>query len=142
MADSVYGPVFGRSFSARAAEFGPIMEECDSMGPRAKFREVAENACFLGQFVQLAQAVAQLNLLKNCDSSLRSAASGIQCWALFRDLTGRPRFPPKKMGVPAWPSSFGSGRSWKLYVAHIEKASGRLDDVGVEGWPDRSLRAG
>ena len=44
-------------------------------------------------------------------------------WALFCDLTGRPHFPPREEGVPAWPSFFRAGSSFKIYVAHLGKAS-------------------
>ena len=70
---------FGRAFATRAAEFGLTREECDSLGPRANLRKVAEGACSPDQIILCAQAGARLNLLKNCDDSLRSAAPGMRC---------------------------------------------------------------
>ena len=85
-------------------------------------RRVAENATSTEQISQFSQAGAQLNLLRNCDASLKSAAAGIRCWGCFCDVTARPRFPPTEEGVLAWSSFFGAGRSFKIYVAHLEKA--------------------
>ena len=77
-ADSAESSEFGRVFSYRAAELGFTREKCDSLGPGAKLRKVAEGACSLDQINQFSQAAAQLNTPKNRDSRLRSAASGIR----------------------------------------------------------------
>ena len=63
------------------------------MGQRAILRKVAEDACLMEQVAQVAQARARLDLMNNCDSSLRPAASYIQRWFFFRDIWSRPRFP-------------------------------------------------
>ena len=60
------------------------------MGPMAKLRRVAEDACSLGQINKFTQSGAQLNMPKNCGPSLRSAVSGMRRWAFFFDLPGRP----------------------------------------------------
>ena len=80
---------------------GLAIGECGSMSPRAKFRQVAESACSMEQIAQSAQEGAQLSLLKNCDSSLRSAACRIRRWAFFCLLTGRPRSHPRRR--EGWP---------------------------------------
>ena len=121
-ADSAESSEFGRSSSVRAAELGLTAEECDSMGPRAKLKKVAGCACSLGQTNQFPKAGAQLCLQKNCDSSLRAAASGMRRWAFFCDRTGRPHFPPTEEGALAWSSVFVAGRSFQIFVARIEKA--------------------
>ena len=48
-ADSDERSEFGRSSAPRAAGIGLTIEECDSMGPRAKYREVAEGASSMEQ---------------------------------------------------------------------------------------------
>ena len=92
------------------------------MGPRAKLRKDAESACSIELIAQFVQAGDQLNSLKNCDSSLRSAASGIRRWDSFCDLAGRPRCPPTEEGVLEWPSFFGAGRSSRICISHLEGA--------------------
>ena len=121
-ADPAGGSEFGRSSSALAAELGLTMGGCGLMGSRAKLAKVAEDACSMEQIAQRAQAGAQLNVLENCGSSPRSAASGIRRWAFRCDLTGRPHFPPTEGGVLAWSSCFGAGRSCKIHVARLDKA--------------------
>ena len=121
-ADSAKESELGRVFLAQAEELGLSAEECDTTGPREKLRRIAESATSVEQISQFAQAGAQLNLLRNCDASLRSAAAGIRCWGCFCDVTSRAHFPPTEEGVLAWSSFFGAGRSFKIYVAHLEKA--------------------
>ena len=92
------------------------------MGPRAKLGKVAESACPVEQIAQCAQSGAQRNLLKNSDPSLRSASPGIRSWAFFSDLSGRPHVTPKVEGVLGLPIFFVASRSYKIYVARLEKA--------------------
>ena len=114
------------------------MEECDSMGPRAKIRRVAGCSVSVQQINQVAQAGAQLNLLRTCDAGSRSAASGVRCWALFCDLVGRPRFLPTEEAALAWSSLFGAGSLFKICVAHLEKACHVL---GVsKSWKSRAAQ--
>ena len=120
--DSAGSSEFGRSVAPRFAEPGLTMGECDSMGQRAEFRKVAESACSIEHIAPFAQAGAQLNVLKNRDSTLRAAASGMRRWAFFCDLAGRPHFPPTGEGVLAWPSFFGAGRSFRICAARPEEA--------------------
>lgn len=61
-------------------------------------------------------------MLENSDSSLRSAASCVRCWAFFRELTARPHFLPTEEGALAWASFLGSGRFFEIYAARLEKA--------------------
>ena len=121
-ADSAKESELGRAFLDRAQELGFSAEECDTTGPREKLRRLAENGSSTDQISSFSQAGAQLNLLRNCDASLRSAAAGIRCWGYFCDATSRAHFPPTEEGVLAWSSFFGAGRSFKIYVAHLEKA--------------------
>ena len=69
------------------------------------------------QINQFAQSRVRLDLLRNCEASRRSAASGVRCRALFCDLTSQPA-----EAALAWSIFFGAGGSFKIYVAHLEKA--------------------
>ena len=108
------------------------------MGPRAKLRRVAEGFVSIRRINQFARAGAQRNMLRNCGASRRSAASGARCWALFCDTTGRPHFPPTEEATLARSSFFGAGRSFNIYVAHLEKACPLL---GVStSWKSRAVQ--
>ena len=82
-ADSAKESELGRAFLAQAEELGFSADECDNTGPREKLRRIAETASSVEQISLFSQAGAQLNLLRNCDASLRSAAAGIRCWGCF-----------------------------------------------------------
>ena len=64
----------------------------------------------------------QLNLLRDCGASLKSAAAGIRCWGCFCDEAAKPHVPPTEEGVLARPIFSGDRRSFKIYVARLEKA--------------------
>ena len=119
-ADAAKESELGRAFLAQAGELGLSADECDNMGPRDKLRRISETANSVEQISLFSQAGAQLNLLRNCDASLRSAAAGIRCRGCFCDVTSRAHFPPTEEGVLARSSFFGAGRSFKIYVAHLE----------------------
>ena len=121
-ADSAKESEPGRAFLAQAAGLGLSADDCDDAGAREKIRRVAENASSTEQISLVSQAGAQLNLLRNCDASLRSSAAGIRCWGRFCDVATRPHFRPTEEGVLARSSFFGAGRSFKIYVARLEKA--------------------
>ena len=138
-ADSAKDSELGRAFSAQATELGLSPDDCDGMGPREKMRKVAENATSTEQISRFSQAGAQLNLLRNCDASLRSAAAGIRCWGRFCDVAARPRIPPTEEGALARSSFFGAGRSFKIYVKRLEKAC-LLLGVGAS-WKSKAVAA-
>ena len=75
-----------------------------------------------GQVAKSTQEGARLNVLKMFDPSLRFASSGMRRWTFFCDLTGRQYFSPTEEGGLAWPSCFGAGGSFRIYVAHLGKA--------------------
>ena len=105
-----------------ASELGFTPEECESSGPTADPRRVAENATSFEQVSKSVQADADLNILRRCEASLRPAAPGVRCWELFRNPTNRPHYPPSGEGVLAWSSFFATGRSRQICVAHLKRA--------------------
>ena len=76
-------------------------------------------------------------MLRDCDASLRSAAAGIRCWGRSCDVTARPHIPPAEEGLLARSSFFGAGRSFKIYVAHLEEAC-LLLEVGAS-WNSKAV---
>ena len=111
-ADSAKDSELGRTFSPCASELGLSAEQCDSMGPKEKPRRVAGGATSSGQISRLPRAGSQLNLIRNCDASLKSAAAGIRCWGCLCNVAMKPHFPPTEEGVLARSSFFGAGRSF------------------------------
>ena len=92
------------------------------MGPRGKIRCAANATGSSDQIMEFPKAGAQLNLLRSCGASLRSAAVGIRRWGRFRDAETRAHLPPTEGGALAWSSFLGAGRSFRVYVARLEKA--------------------
>ena len=129
------------SLLSRAADLGLTIEVCDSTGPPAKLKGVAGNACFREQISQFAQAGDQLNSLEICGPSLRSAASGIRRWAFFCDLAGGRTSLAQRRGCWRGPA-FSEPADLRSSPRKGLPASRRLDDVEVEGCPDRRSRVG
>ena len=55
---------------------------------------------------------------RNCDASLRPAASGVR----FCNATTPPHFSPSEEGELAWPSFFATGGTFQIYVDRRENA--------------------
>ena len=112
---------FAKTHSAAKAELG-LGEKFDLAGPAARIR-MLERAKFspetLNSFLNTG---SQVNTLRQVQGSLRSVASGIQCWASFCDLLDAPYFPPTAALVVRWSTVFKPGRSFGGYVAHLSKA--------------------
>ena len=64
-----------------------------------------------------ADSGAELNLLRNGDSSFRSTASGIIC-----DATRRRHFPPSDEAASAWPGLFAPSSTSAVSLARLGKA--------------------
>ena len=75
----------------------------------------------LSRFRSFRRRVLNENLLRTCDSSLKSATAGTRGWSCFCDAATRPHYPPTEGGVLARSSFFGAGKSFKIYVACLEK---------------------
>ena len=75
----------------------------------------------LSRFRSFRRRVLNENLLRTCDSSLKSATAGTRGWSCFCDAATRPHYPPTEGGVLARSSFFGAGKSFKIYVARLEK---------------------
>ena len=76
----------------------------------------------MGKIPQRTQAGVKLNLRRNCDATLKSAASGIRRRGLFCDEAQRIQFLPTEEASLAWPSPFAIGGTYSAYVAHLEKS--------------------
>ena len=83
-------PESGRILSARVSRLGLSADTCESSGPRYGARRAAETAGSVGEISQFAHAGARLNILRNCDASLRPVASDLRCWGILCGSTSRP----------------------------------------------------
>ena len=104
-----------------AADIGLKKQECGILGPRAEPSKVSGNAESAQLIAQLTHSWDMFNLLRGCDSSLRSSASGVRCLSLSFDATRRRHFPLSEEVALAWPSSCPPGRTSAVYIAHLEK---------------------
>ena len=65
---------------------------------------------------------SKLNILRAVKDSLPSLASGIDNYVRFRKLARRPFFPVAEATVKIRPATFNPGKTFKMYLAHIQKA--------------------
>ena len=56
------------------------------------------------------------------NGSLRCISSGINTYASFSALLGRPLLPPLESTVALWGSIFRPGRTFRDYTGHLRKA--------------------
>ena len=108
----------GKRYWMCASEMALGANDCDSSGPRLKLWEVSEGAGSVEQVSQFTQAGVRPNLRRNADANLRSRASGIRSWGLFRDTTRRRHFPPTEEAILGW-SSIATGRTFMIYIARL-----------------------
>lgn len=110
-----------RACVAATADLG--VPSCfDESGPAAKIRILARCKPDTETLDRFLNTGSQLNILRQVQSSLRSVAAGVQCWASFCDLIDIAYFPPSAHSVLKWSSLFNPGKTFGLYVAHLSKA--------------------
>ena len=118
---SVAQTTCGRALScARSALDLP--PEFERLGPAAKIRCLAESAAPQAQIAHFLNTGAQVNTLHQVQDSLKSVASGIQCYASFCDLIQVAYFPPCSENILRWSTVFSPGRTFGIYLAHVSKA--------------------
>ena len=106
--------------SARASLDLP--DNYDRLGPAAKIRCLAESTAPQSVVVRFLNTGAQVNILHQVQDSLKSVASGIQCYASFCDLIQTAYFPPATENILRWSTLFSPGRSFGQYLSHVSKA--------------------
>ena len=99
-----------------------LPDDFDSMGPAAKIRCLAGSTADNADIYRFLNTGAQVNILHQVQDSLKSVASGIQCYASFCDLLQVPYFPPATETILRWSSLFSPGRSFGQYLSHVSKA--------------------
>ena len=104
-----------------------LNEDYDKAGPAARIRLLQSLKADPTDITSFLNTGAQVNTLRQVQGSLRSVASGVQCWASFCDLVGAPYFPPTSSLILRWSTLFKPGRTFGGYVAHLAKACQLLD---------------
>ena len=89
----------------------------------------------LSRFRSFRRRVLNENLLRTCDSSLKSATAGIRGWSCFCDAATRPHYPPTEGGVLARSSFFGAGKS-----REAEPFAGSRHELEAQGGCDGGLQ--
>ena len=89
-ADAATAPEIGRLKPGQASQIRVSGEEREASGPRYRIRKVSEAASSIERNSQFAQVGSNLNILRNCDTSLRPPPSGLRRWGIFCDTAGRP----------------------------------------------------
>ena len=123
---SVDETTMGRAAREAASAAGISADEIMKGGPRKKLARIADRAESSEQIQRFEAMGSRANIMRSCELSLKSVASGIRCWAHFCQNSGRQHFPPTEEAVLAWSAYFGAGRTFQMYLPHLEKACSML----------------
>ena len=99
-----------------------LPENFDSLTPMA--RTMALKQCSAPDYLidEFCDLRAQENILRAVQGSLRSVASGINCYLRFCDTREIPAFPITVATVRRWSGIFHPGKTFGLYASHLKKA--------------------
>ena len=86
----------GKASKQAAREVGLEDDEASRGGPRYEMTRVAARATSLEEIRRFEAMSGRTKVLRSCESSLRSVASGISCWGTSRELAGREHFLREK----------------------------------------------
>ena len=111
----------GREGATAVTNVGLTAQERDNMGPGAKPSKIPGNAERAQEMQHFAAWGSKMNIIRNSDLSLRSAASNIRYSGSFCETTQSSR-PPAEDGVLASSRVFAPESTFAINVAHIEKA--------------------
>ena len=116
-----------------------IQDSFEQLAPAAKAKALASAASdtpLLSRFLDLS---AQLNVLQIVRNSLPSVAAGVQGYVDFCALIQVPPFPPTSLIILRWSALFSAGKTFGMYVRHVEKAC-LLLGLGVD-WRSPAVTA-
>ena len=94
----------------------------EDLGPQARTKVLQKsgpNHATLEKFTRLG---AQVNILRQVERSLPAVASGIQGYSDFCALRNRVPFPPSEDTIREWSVTFKKGRTFSMYLHHVQKA--------------------
>ena len=99
LADMLAGGFLGersieKASKSLAEELGFKPSEPTRGRPRAKMAKMAATADSVGQIHRYGAQAGKVYIPEGCDLSLKCVASGIKSWGAFRNVSGRPHFPP------------------------------------------------
>ena len=94
----------------------------ENLGPQARtksLQKTGQNGSLIERFARLG---SQVNILRQVEKSLPAVASGIQGYCDFCTLREQPPFPPSAETIREWSAAFKAGRTFSMYLRHVEKA--------------------
>ena len=121
----------GRALKEAASEVGSEDDEAGQTskttktkggGPRSKMAKIAVRDEYLGQIQRFESPGGWADVIRRCELSLESAASGIRRGGNFCVLTGRQNSPPSEEAALARSAFFATGRTPLQRLPHSEKA--------------------
>ena len=118
-APSVEATEFARHSSGLKRTMG-LDDSFDSMGPAAKTRALAESNASSGELVPFLDSGAQMNILQQVRSSFPELASGVKGYVEFWRLINVAPFPPHAIYFIRRIALFPQGRTFGMYVNHVE----------------------
>ena len=119
-AGTVESSAFGQDLSALTRRLN-LSDDFASLGPAAKVRRleaVASDQALLSRFLETG---ANANVLQQVRSSLPAVAAGLQGYLAFCRLIRVQPFPPLPATLCQWSTLFRGGRTFSLYLSHLEK---------------------
>ena len=119
--------------SAFASELSQSKEDLglpiafEKLGPAAKINALRQATPDSQQLLRFLSAGAQSNILEQVRDTMGSVASGVSCYLSFCALLGIAPFPPSATIVARWSAIFSPGKTYSLYLGHLNKACQLLE---------------
>ena len=104
-------------------------------------RKLIDAAGALAEVREFMDSGRKLNPLRQPDLSLWCASPGLRCRGLFCDISMLPHFTPLELAVLRWGSFFPEGRTFRMYLAHLEKGR-QVNDCDTTSWCTDRLKDG
>ena len=94
----------------------------ETLGPQARTRALLKTGQKGSLIEKVTSLGAQVNILRQVENSLPAVASGIQGYCDFCTLREQQPFPPSAEIIREWSATFKAGRTFSMYLRHVEKA--------------------
>ena len=117
---------FATEISESKADLG-LPSAFEKLGPAAKINALQQATPDSQHLLRFLSAGAQANILERVRSTLPSVASGVKCYLSFCSLLGIAPFPPSANIVARWSALFSPGKTYSLYVGHLNTACQLLE---------------
>ena len=113
-------------YARRDTELRTLMQLPDNynkLTPMAKTDALGKSGATQRLVIEFLDNGGKLNIRCSAQSSLRSAASGVNNYIRFRTLTNSTAFPPSTGTVRPRSATFNPGETYGIYINHVRKAA-------------------